>query len=397
MRRRRPLLPASSWLAALVCVASATGLDAQSSSRLEVGGPSTERLQVAYDRGWAAVAAESLARLGLAVDIDADTAWLRMGEATVRLTARSPFVSVGTDIVHLTDAPYWDRGRLMVPAQVLSEVLPGRSGGRIVYDAESDRVTTTEAPAAAAGSAIARSTAAAARRVVIIDAGHGGYDPGTSSPDGVQEKSVALSVALAFARALEHDPTYEVVLVRSKDVLVPVWKRGEQATGAKGVRPGVFVSLHANALPASRATRGFETYVLSDARTEHERRVAALENAVAENDGPAGNDSELGVILNELSNMDHQHWSGLLAEIVQEQLADAHSGPSRGVKQAPLAVLTNALMPAVLVELGYLTNPQDARLLDSREFHAAAGEALAEAVRRFFERYPGGSREALHE
>jgi N-acetylmuramoyl-L-alanine amidase len=184
----------------------------------------------------------------------------------------------------------------------------------------------------------------------------------------------------------------EVYLTREDDRLIPLWRRGEEATRWKGERPGVFVSIHANALPNSRATRGFETYFLSEARTEHERRVAALENSAVEMEeagtGPQGQDPDLSYILTELRNLDHQHWSALLAELMQEELGRVHPGPNRGVKQGPFAVITNALMPSVLLEVGFITNPQEERIMSQRSFQEDAARAAAQAIREFFRRYP---------
>ena len=200
-----------------------------------------------------------------------------------------------------------------------------------------------------------------------------------------------LALGLALAEALSGDTGLEVHLMRDRDVLVPIWERGERATALKADRPGVFISLHVNSSPGSSAVRGFESYFLADARTEHARRIAAVENASAA--GPGGPertsvDPDLDFILKELRTFDHEHWSALFAEIIQAELDPVHPGPNRGVKQAPLAVLTNALMPSVLVELGYVTNRQEERLLSDPDFQARAAESLATAVRRFFERYP---------
>ena len=100
---------------------------------------------------------------------------------------------------------------------------------------------------------------------------------------------------------------------------------------------------------------------------------------------------DLDYILRELKNLDQQHWSSLLAEMVQSELALMHPGPNRGVKQGPLAVLTNAIMPAVLVEIGYLSHPEEARLLATPSFQRQAGLALARAVESFLQRYPPGT------
>lgn len=234
-------------------------------------------------------------------------------------------------------------------------------------------------------------------RVVVIDPGHGGYDPGSVGPGGVQEKDVALAVGVALARALEGVPDLEVYLTRDRDVSIPIWERGDMATRLKGERPGVLVSIHVNSLDDVN-TRGVETYFLSQARTEHERRVAALENSPPAGGGDGGaartDDPGLAFILNELRNLDYMHWSADLAGVVQRHLAGVHPGRDRGVKQAPLAVITNALMPGVLVELGFVSHREEERLLADPDFHADAAGALAAAVVEFFGRYPpraGGS------
>jgi N-acetylmuramoyl-L-alanine amidase len=229
-------------------------------------------------------------------------------------------------------------------------------------------------------------------RVVVIDAGHGGYDPGTIGVGGVREKNVALGIALALAEALRREPDLEVHLLRDDDTFIEVWDRGQMATDIRGERPGVFISLHANSLPNRGNAKGFETYFLSEARTDHERRVAAIENAPisVRGDGTAPS-GDLDFILRELRNLDHQHWSALLAGNIQEEVERIHPGPNRGVKQAPMAVITNALMPAVLVEIGYLSDAQEARLLVQESFQRDAAGAIAQAVVRFFERYPPGS------
>ncbi|MFC1662489.1 N-acetylmuramoyl-L-alanine amidase, partial [Gemmatimonadota bacterium] len=214
-------------------------------------------------------------------------------------------------------------------------------------------------------------------------------------PGGTVEKEVAFEIASTIAEILRREEGLEVHLTRETDTLVPLWKRGEQATEWKSDRPaGVFVSIHANAMPNSSSVRGFETYFLSEARTEHERRVAALENAASEfetEEDSSQSGTDLGFILSELRSLDHQHWSALLAELVQAELREVHPGPNRGVKQGPFAVITNALMPAVLIEVGFISNPQEERLLAEREFQEDVAGAVTAAVLEFFRRYPGGT------
>ncbi|MHC4925315.1 MAG: N-acetylmuramoyl-L-alanine amidase family protein, partial [Planctomycetota bacterium] len=143
--------------------------------------------------------------------------------------------------------------------------------------------------------------------------------------------------------------------------------------------------------PTRRSATGFETYFLSEARTDHERRVAALENAPIDVGSAPGATDDLDFILRELRNLDHQHWSALLAANIQEEVEVIHPGPNRGVKQGVLAVITNTLMPSVLVEIGYLSNAEEERLLAREYFQVDAAQAISRAVLRFFERYPPGS------
>ena len=381
------------------------------------------RLAILTERGFAAVEFERLSALGWSHRREGDDWVVDVGRGpTLRLRPGTPLVRWGPDGAQLVDAPYEEDGALRIPVQVLSDMVPRRLAG--AYSFESARTMLTQAaagvrPTEPEGPAAPIDTAAAApidtaaapeedaggadrsppestARVVIIDAGHGGSDPGALGRGGVREKDVALGVSLALRNALEGlaDPGIEVHMIRESDTFVPLWSRGETATDVKGPHPGVFVSVHANSHPVDRTARGFETYFLSEARTEHERRVAAIENAPLrlENLGPdLGPDPDLGFILRELRTLDHQHWSALLAELVQEEMSGFHPGPNRGVKQGVLAVLTNALMPAVLVEVGYVSSPDEAPLLSDPEFQAAAAGAIAKAVLRFFERYPPGT------
>jgi N-acetylmuramoyl-L-alanine amidase len=308
----------------------------------------------------------------------------------VELRAATPFFRWNGEVLQLADPPYFDHDELRLPLQLLTDFLPRRLPEVYAFDGSAMRLTVSPGALAGRGPAPASAAPGDGLRVVVIDAGHGGRDPGSMSRSGVEEKTVALGVALALAHALDSVPGLEVHLLRDDDTFIPLWDRGARATKLKGERPGVLVSVHANSF--NSAARGFETYFLSDARTEHERRVAAIENAPIgpEEDGvPPGGD--LDQILRELKNLDTQHWSALLAEMIQSDVADVHPGPNRGVKQAPLAVITNALMPAVLVEVGYLSQPEEARLLARADFQKRLGGAIARAVVRFFERYPPGS------
>jgi N-acetylmuramoyl-L-alanine amidase len=379
-------------------------------------------LPIFRHRGYPAVAAAQLRSLGWDVIPGSDRVQVRH-RTGIHLTFRegSPWLLWEDELLQMAHEVYAFGDDLLLPLQFVVDLLPGMLPAAYRFDLRSQTLyvegAVSEAPSGGAmrtgftsmaGAGVAApdpplsgpppsppGERAPRSRVVVIDPGHGGDEPGAVGPGGTMEKSIALAVGLALARELARDPWIEVYLTRDRDVAVPIWGRGEQATAWKGDRPGVFVSIHANAVPDRPSVRGFETYFLSEARTEHERRVAAAENAPLRRENPdapmAGlDDPLLAGILRDLITFDHQHWSALLAEKVQRELATFHPGPDRGVKQGPFAVITNALMPSVLVELGFITNREEERLMSSPEFHRQSAAALARSIRTFFDRYPPG-------
>jgi N-acetylmuramoyl-L-alanine amidase len=378
---------------------------------------SVSPVTVVLDRGYAAVALSVLGDLGWSTTESGNELSVSVpNEIVVGMRIGSPFFTWDGLVLQLTDVPYRNGGRAFVPLQLLTDFFPRRLPDLYEFDGSRSRLRAGDpvpvrggapgAPAGVApGGAADTSPGPAARlptgpspydgpRVVVIDAGHGGADPGALGPRGIREKDVALGISLELARLLRLESNLEVHLTRDADAFIDLWERGEIATRIKGDRPGLFVSIHANSFPNSRATRGFETYFLSEARTEHERRVSAIENAPLSFQGQDVDpeaEPDLGFILRELRNLDHQHWSALLAEFVQDEFDDFHPGPNRGVKQGVLAVLTNALMPSILVEVGYLSNEEEGRLVGEAAFQRQAAAGVARAVTRFFERYPAGS------
>jgi N-acetylmuramoyl-L-alanine amidase len=422
-RRIRPPLPQAS-LSLVVLAGLAAGLAAPLSGQtlrtvgvtFSEGEGTTFRAEA--HRGYPAIPVSALGILGWRSELDRDR--LRLAHRsglTLSFRLGSPYFRWDDDLLQLAHAPYQVGEAVYVPLQLVVDLFPNLLPRAYGYDPSADALRVEGEPdrRALAGGASAPTRMTEARaaeapappasppgrarapRIVVIDPGHGGGDPGAVGPGGVREKDVALAVGLALARELSRNPEIEVRMTRDRDVEVPLWLRGEWATEWKGERPGVFVSIHANALPTRPGVRGFETYFLSEARTEHERRVAAAENAPLErargSGGDQGSDPLLASILRDLRTFDHQHWSALLAEMVQRELGSFHPGPDRGVKQGPFAVITNALMPSVLVEVGFLTNQQEERLLTQPQFHQDSARAIARAVEQFFQRYPPGGRE----
>lgn len=372
--------------------------------RIERADGSSSTATVSLTRGYAAVPVSLLEELGWTVLESGDDVSVSIaGDMQIVLRVGTPFFQWDGLVLQFTEAPYRDGSGVFVPLQLLADFFPRRlpdlyefdgddlllrAGDPVPDDSDQAQADVPDEPL------FTELSEYDGVRVVVIDAGHGGADPGALGVGGVREKDVALGIALELAEVLRREPNLEVHLTRDDDTFVDLWDRGEIATNLKGERHGLFVSIHGNSFPDQRGTRGFETYFLSEARTEHERRVAAIENAPLRMGGQSidpEQDPDLGFILRELRNLDHQHWSALLAEMTQEEFDHFHPGPNRGVKQGVLAVLTNALMPSVLVEVGYLSNADESRLMGQAEFQARTAEALGRSIVRFFERYPPGS------
>jgi N-acetylmuramoyl-L-alanine amidase len=297
--------------------------------------------------------------------------------------------------LHPLANPVWmSRDTVYLPFQFVSEIIPYYLGERYRYDARAGRLQDI-----ALRPAVARASQPAERlpnglrpgHVVTIDPGHGGVDPGNPGryfPRGLREKDVTLQIGLLLREELRKRGV-GVRMTRTTDTLIALGDRGGVCTAACDL----FVSLHVNSLARRRGyteVRGFETYFLAEARTEDAARVARMENdavrfETGESDGPMA--AGLDFILKDLQLNEHLRESARAAELVQKKLRGVHTGTDRGVKQAGFMVLTTARRPAILVEMGYSTNPQDGRYLTSRKSQRAMASAIADAVVEYLQDY----------
>ncbi len=375
-------------LAALL--AAPAGLGAQepgSVSPLRVEGTAEPvTITVAHHRGYPAYAAWPLRTLGARVDATLRGAAVVLFEDTLLFETMSPFFTVNGEAVQLAHPVYREGGIVYLPHQFFTEWLPRRydrlryRNGALQWlpgDAAADTADVPdELPAEPADE----------RPLVVIDPGHGGPDPGRTAP-GTVEKEIVLDVSRCLARVLD-GRGYDVRLTRMADTLIDLMDRSRMANAWKGDRSkALFLSVHANGVTDTRAA-GFETFFLSDARTEDERRVAEMENASLKYEDDSASSiapgDDLQFILSNLRNDYYLHASHQLAELIQDEFAEFHPGPNRGVKQAGFVVLIGAFMPAALVELGFISNRGEARLLRDEAFHERLATALADAVERFF-------------
>ena len=364
----------------LLVVLAAKPVLAQTSLRVEGSPVAIERVQ-----GYRLISATALAPFGATVQLDNWRARLQIYGDTLEFYSHSPFFRRGSTTYQLVSPAIRTQSGLQLPVQFFTEWLPATYPTRLVYRDGALARTGLSIPQASGRDGNSRPPGAREKRIVVIDAGHGGVDPGTASANGLREKSTTLAVANRLAGFLR-ELGYEVHLTRDRDTLIALSDRPSFANRWKNGRPAaVFISLHANA--GVRGAAGFETYFLSEARTEDERRVAELENAAVqyEDAGVKEREPELDQIFSSLKNDFYLRASNTLAEYIQTSMASVHPGPNRGVKQAGFRVLIGAIMPAVLVELGFMSNQAEARLLGTAEFQQKMAWSLAQAVNRFFD------------
>src|SRR5690606_18852661 len=200
------------------------------------------------------------------------------------------------------------------------------------------------------------------RRLIVIDAGHGGVDPGAISVTGMQEKVITLSAAKVIKEVLEKTGRYEVMLTRDRDIFLPLRQRFEIARRA---RADLFISLHADSFKTSDV-RGASVYTLSERASDREAALLAAKENKA--DIIAGIDlqgeaPEVSSILIDLARRETMNYSAHFATLLVQELGEAVMLRRNTHRFAGFMVLKAPDVPSVLLEMGYLSNPQDAKAL----------------------------------
>ena len=353
-----------------------------------------QRIAVRSDRSGTPLvsAPELVAALGGTVKLGEAWADVSVAQQGFRFLIGAPLYLFNDRLEALAAPVTVVRDTMYLPFQFVSEVLPTFLAERYHYDKRSARLVEERGRFLAAGSGSARlANGLRPGHLVTVDAGHGGVDPGNPGmffPRGVKEKDVTLQVALLLREELRRRGV-AVRMTRTTDTLIALGERGSYCTE----KCDLFVSLHVNSLPHRRGfteTRGFETYFLAEAKTEDAARVARMENEAVRFESVAQDPAPLGAIdfiVKDLQLNEHLRESARLAELVQAGLGQVHTGPDLGVKQAGFMVLTTARRPAILVEMGYSTNPLDGRYLISAIGQRAMASSIAEAVVQYLLEY----------
>jgi N-acetylmuramoyl-L-alanine amidase len=360
---------------------------------------------VTTERGAAAVAAPLLAQpLGLAASLEGSTARVAIGGRAFEFDLGAPFVRAEGAAYPLVGAAYVMRDTLFLPLHWLVEYVPRLLAGRYRWDPglarlEERRVVAVAAPAPsvppppfrtrttptiapASGGVPHPATGLRHPHTIVVDPGHGGVDPGNPGlhfPGRLTEKDITLAIGRLVRGELTRRGL-TVVLTRSTDTLVDLEDRPRFCRADCDL----FVSIHVNAMPVGRRqsqVSGIETYFLSDAKTEDQKRVAEMENDALrfETERPAEG-GPLAFILRDLQLNEYLRESAQLAQLVQEHVAGIHPGENRGVQQGPFLVLAAARRPAVLLEVGFATHKEDAAFLASASGQREIAGAIADGI-----------------
>ncbi len=347
--------------------------------------------------------------LGLVTSLEGTAVRVVLGGRTFDFDLGAPFVRIGDAAFPLVGAPYVARDTLFLPLHWLADYVPRVSSGRYRWDPVRARLEEIGAAAAVPAPVTASPPARLApgpvplpatvpsatlavgtanpitglrlAHTIVVDPGHGGIDPGNPGqtfPGRLAEKDVTLSIGrLLRAELLRRG--LNVVLTRSTDTLIAL---ADRPTFCRA-ECDLFVSIHVNAMPngprQGRAS-GVETYFVSDAKTEDQKRVSQMENDAMRFDTRAPGDGPLAFILNDLQLNEYLRESARLAELVQGRVASVHPGGDRGVQQGPFLVLAAARRPAVLVEAGFATHSGDGAFLTSALGQRKIVNAIADGI-----------------
>jgi N-acetylmuramoyl-L-alanine amidase len=309
-------------------------------------------------------------------------------QATTHPTTRP----IAASVAGTTPAPQADDGSLAstTPAPVVTHKKPSAAHPAtasavpttphtVVDDSEiEDLPTHTAEPTAAGQRSLVRTLGLKIGRIVI-DAGHGGHDSGTTGPGGIEEKEVVLDVALRLGKLLKQRLGADVIYTRDSDTFIPLETRTAIANKAQA---DLFLSIHANSSPDPSA-RGVETYYLNFTTSPDALEVAARENAVSDE-----SIHELSDLVKKITLKDKIDESREFAADVQKSLyTDLEEGNpglrDRGVKKAPFVVLIGANMPSILAEISFLTNSDDARELRQPAYRQRIAESLYRGVAHY--------------
>lgn len=224
---------------------------------------------------------------------------------------------------------------------------------------------------------------------IVIDAGHGGKDPGAIGIGDLKEKDVTLAVALKLRDEIRKQmPGVKVVMTRDDDRFIELYRRGQIANKADGK---LFLSIHCNSMPEKpHPASGFECYILRPGKSQDAARVAAAENGAirfeSNRERYKGMEAENAIVAS-MAQSAFARYSEMLAGAMRRSMRSALTIPDRGVHQAGFYVLVGASMPGALIEIGYISNEQDAKVLGDSSKQTTIARAICSGIKSYEKQY----------
>ena len=337
---------------------------------------------------------ESSMPLQASIDKDGSFIYVKIqAERTFRLQ-RKPFKSrfirtlgwaLGSDFYTLSIKAQhgnftYDAFTVEDPYRIVIDVKPGKSKSTV------ERAETPQPKEVNQGKAASETPSLSELKCIVIDPGHGGLENGAQGKFGTLEKDITLAIGFKLKEIIEKRLAFNVVLTRERDVDVSLEQRAAVANNNRAL---LFVSIHTNSSYRKDAS-GSETFFLSlNATDEEARRLAYLENQSAELDRnlEQGSGDDIKMILWDMAQTAYIRESSQLAERIQQELNALLGTSNRGIKQAPFKVLTGVACPAVLVEVAFISNPEEERAMLSEKFQHNVAEAIYRGMLSFVRRY----------
>ena len=222
---------------------------------------------------------------------------------------------------------------------------------------------------------------------IVIDPGHGGKDPGALGLNNLKEKDITLDISRELGKLIERNLGMKVIYTRTEDVFVPLWERTQIANNSEG---DIFISIHVNAAKPHSSTKGFETYLLRIGKTDAAVDVAKRENEtikLEEETHKYIDFTDAKKIVASMTQNSAVKSSEFLAQAIQTNLSKRLNSKNRGVKQAGFHVLVGASMPNVLIEVGFITNKEEAKNLSKHQYKREIAKGIFEAILDFKNKY----------
>jgi len=285
---------------------------------------------------------------------------------TVVLIPDNPWIVLDSSLLNLPLASQYSGGKLWLPIPVLNEII-------VYFLSQGIRVN---------GSKLITYPITVTIEKIVVDAGHGGKDPGGIGHNGLQEKGIVLDIAKTVVQLLESELGLTCLLTRDDDTFIPLSERTKIANEWKA---DLFLSIHCN-WAWSRNVCGSEVYFLSPAKTTWERAVEARENASLKYEIPDWK-GEVGSILWDMAQTEFLQESNVLSCKLVDSISDTAGTKNNGVKQANFFVLRGAYMPACLVEAEFVSNPEGEKNLGTKEFRTKIARGIVQGIQEFKEWY----------